>query len=96
MRRRTLAALPVIAILPVAVRAQGGVDEKSDKAKQFAYVADAKKVDKAKQPRYAPGQTCANCALYQGKPADKTGGCALFAPQQVAGPGWCNAWAKKG
>ena len=40
-------------------------------------------------------QNCANCALYQGKPADKAGGCSLFAGKQVAGPGWCSAWVKK-
>jgi hypothetical protein len=33
--------------------------------------------------------------LYQGKAADKAGGCPLFAGKQVAGKGWCSAWAKK-
>jgi hypothetical protein len=26
---------------------------------------------------------------------DKAGGCPLFAGKQVAGAGWCSAWAKK-
>ncbi|NDG42706.1 MAG: iron permease, partial [Betaproteobacteria bacterium] len=34
-------------------------------------------------------------ALYQGKPADKAGGCPLFTGKQVASAGWCSAWAKK-
>ena len=27
--------------------------------------------------------------------ADAAGGCPLFAGKQVAGKGWCSAWAKK-
>ena len=34
-------------------------------------------------------------ALYQGKVGDKAAGCALFPGKQVAGPGWCSAWAKR-
>ena len=48
-----------------------------------------------KFPKYAVGQNCAGCALYQGKAGDKAGGCPLFAGKQVAGAGWCSAWAKK-
>jgi hypothetical protein len=59
------------------------------------YKADATKVDKAKQPKYAAGQQCSNCSLFQGKPADAAGGCPLFAGKQVAGKGWCSAYAKK-
>jgi hypothetical protein len=33
--------------------------------------------------------------LYQGKPGSPAGGCSLFAGKQVAGPGWCSAYAKK-
>jgi hypothetical protein len=33
--------------------------------------------------------------LYQGKATDAAGGCPLFAGKQVAGAGWCNAYAKK-
>ena len=71
------------------------VDEKDPQAAALGYVADAKKVDTKKFPKYAAGQMCSNCALYQGKPTDKAGGCPLFAGKQVAGPGWCSAYAKK-
>jgi hypothetical protein len=71
------------------------VDEKDPQAAGLGYKADATKVDKAKQPKYAAGQLCSNCALYQGKPADAAGGCPLFAGKQVAGKGWCSAYAKK-
>jgi High potential iron-sulfur protein len=62
----------------------------------LGYKADATKVDKTKQPKYAAGQACNNCALFQGSPSAAAGGCPLFAGKQVAGKGWCNAWAKKG
>jgi hypothetical protein len=61
----------------------------------LGYVADAKRVDTKKFPKFAAGQDCTNCALYQGKATDKAAGCPLFAGKQVAGAGWCSAWAKK-
>jgi anaerobic selenocysteine-containing dehydrogenase len=81
--------------LGAAAQAQALLDEKDPQAVALGYVADAKKVDAKKYPKYAAGQVCSNCALYQGKAADKQGGCPLFAGKQVAGPGWCSAWAKK-
>ena len=32
---------------------------------------------------------------FQHKAADAAGGCPIFAGKQVAGKGWCSAWAKK-
>ena len=75
--------------------AQSLVDEKDAQAVALGYVADAKRVDAKKYPKFAAGQNCANCALYQGKITDKAAGCPLFAGKQVAAAGWCNAWAKK-
>ena len=84
------------AALASAAHAQAKLDEKDPQAVALGYVADASKADTKKYPKYAAGQNCANCALYQGKPADVLGGCPLFAGKQVAGKGWCSAWAKKG
>lgn len=99
-RRHFIQLLPVAAGgLVVARQAFGqasAVDEKSPQAAALGYVADAARADKAKFPRYAAGQACSNCALYQGKPADAAGGCPLFPGKQVAGKGWCSAYAKKG
>jgi formylmethanofuran:tetrahydromethanopterin formyltransferase len=81
--------------LSAAAHAQAMVDEKDAQAAALGYVADAKKVDVKKYPKFAATQNCANCALYQGKAGDKAGGCPLFAGKQVAGAGWCSAWAKK-
>ncbi|MFZ2294613.1 MAG: high-potential iron-sulfur protein [Polaromonas sp.] len=71
------------------------LQESDAQAVALGYKADATKADKVKYPKYAAGQQCANCALYQGKATDAAGPCPLFAGKQVAGKGWCSAWAKK-
>jgi hypothetical protein len=79
-----------------AAHAQGAlVSEADPQAKSLGYVADASKTDKTKFPKYAAGQLCSNCALYQGKPADAAGACGIFPGKQVAGKGWCSAYVKK-
>ena len=77
-------------------RAQAALAESDAQATALGYKADATKVDKTKQPKYAAGQICGNCALFQGKVSDAAGGCPLFAGKQVAAKGWCTAYAKKG
>ena len=83
------------ATLTSHVQAQALVDERDPQAAALGYVADTKRADAKKYPKHAASQNCINCALYQGKPADKAGACPLFAGKQVAGAGWCSAWAKK-
>ena len=83
------------AMLGVPAQAQALVSETDPQAQGLGYKADATKVDKAKQPKYAAGQSCSNCQLYQGKPADAQGGCPIFAGKAVSAKGWCNAWVKK-
>ncbi len=77
-------------------QAQARLDEKDPQAVSLGYVAEASKTDTKKFPKYASGQNCASCALYQGKAGDAAGGCPLFGTRQVAAKGWCSAWAKKG
>ena len=84
------------AALATRALAQAQVDEKDPQAAALGYVAEAKRVDAKKFPKFAAGQNCANCALCHGKAADRAGGCPLFAGRQVASAGWCSAWAKKG
>jgi High potential iron-sulfur protein len=84
------------AALTTAAQSQIKLDEKDPQAVGLGYVADATKTDAKKFPKYAAGQLCNNCAFYLGKASDAWGGCPLFAGKQVAGKGWCNAWAKKG
>ncbi len=83
------------AALATRAQAQALVDEKNPQAVALGYVADAKRVDVKKFPKFVAGQNCTNCTLYQGKATDKAAGCPLFAGKQVAGPGWCSAWVKR-
>lgn len=78
-----------------AARAQAKLDEKDPQAVALGYVADTTKADTKKFPKHSNDQKCSNCQLFQGKPADATGGCPLFPGKVVAGPGWCSAWVKK-
>jgi hypothetical protein len=71
------------------------LDEKDPQATALGYSADSTKVDAKKYPKHTKDQKCSNCALYQGKAADAWAGCPLFGTKQVAGAGWCSAWAKK-
>ena len=75
--------------------AQTMVADTDAQATTLGYKTDAGKVDKNKQPKYAAGQLCNNCALYQGAAGSASGGCPLFGSKQVAAKGWCSAWAKK-
>lgn len=77
-------------------QAQTKLDEKDPQAVALGYVVEAGKADTKKYPKYATGQNCANCALFQAKAGDAAGGCALFGTKQVAAKAWCSAWAKKG
>jgi hypothetical protein len=93
MMQVATAATAVMAVSEAS--AQAMVDEKDPQAVGLAYKADGTKVDKAKNPKFATGNNCANCALFQAKAGAAAGGCPLFAGKQVAAKGWCSAWAKK-
>ena len=92
-------ALVAIAAAAGARRAQAQgmplVDPNDPTAVALGYVADAAKTDKAKFPKYAAGQLCNNCTLWQGKPTDATAGCPIFAGKSVHAKGWCVAYVKK-
>ena len=100
MRRRNLFRLMSAAGFGVVAlrgaRADDPVVQESDaEAIALDYKADAARVDRAKFPKYQPGQTCANCSLYVGEPGKAQGGCGLFYGKDVAAKGWCSAWEKK-
>lgn len=88
-------ALGMGTVLATQASAQTMLAESDSQASALGYKADATQVDKAKQTRYAAGQICANCALFQGASGAAAGGCPLFAGKQVAAKGWCSAYAKK-
>ena len=76
-------------------KAQMMVAENDPQAAALGYKADATKVDKTKQTKYAAGQVCGTCALFQGAAGAAAGACPLFAGKQVSAKGWCTAWNKK-
>jgi hypothetical protein len=92
---QTMSVAAVAALSTSAAQAQAMLAETDPQAVGLGYKADATKVDKTKQPKYAAGQVCTNCVLFQGKADAAAGGCPLFAGKQVAGKGWCSAYAKK-
>ncbi|GAA0741351.1 high-potential iron-sulfur protein [Ideonella azotifigens] len=96
-RRTFIQIIPVtsLALLAAQQARAADVDPKDAQATALGYVVDATKADKAKFPKYAAGQTCANCQFYQGKAGDASGACPLFAGKNVAAKGWCSAYAKK-
>ncbi len=76
--------------------AQGAMVAESDaQPSAVGYKTDGSRADKVKFPRYAAGQQCSTCALYQGKYGDVSGPCPLFAGKQVQARGWCSVWSKK-
>jgi hypothetical protein len=60
MMQVATAATAVMAVSEAS--AQAMVDEKDPQAVGLAYKVDATKVDKAKNPKFAAGSNCANCA----------------------------------
>jgi hypothetical protein len=96
-RRSFIQWIPIAgAAIAAGARAQQPmVNEKDPQAVALGYVADAKGVDKAKFPKYAPPQHCANCQLYQGAATAPDAPCAIFAGKRVPATGWCNAWVVK-
>jgi len=98
-RRSFIQILPLAGALALGARSALAdapkLDPKDPQAAALGYVADATKADKAKFPKYAAGQACSGCQLYQGKATDAAGPCALFAGKQVSSKGWCSAFVKK-
>jgi hypothetical protein len=96
-RRRFISLIPVVSLgASTLARADAPlVDPKDPTAVQLGYVADANKVDKTKYPKYAAGQECSNCALYQGAAGSSQGPCPLYQNKQVLAKGWCSAYVKK-
>ena len=75
------AAVPAAALIAKSAAAAEPVTEADPTAKSLAYVTDASKVNAKANPNYKPGQKCANCLQYSGKPGAADGPCALF-PEQ--------------
>ena len=82
------------AMLATGAKAQTAVAETDSQAVALGYVTDAKRANAKKYPKFAAGQHCGNCALYQGKAGAASGPCPIYGGKLVATGGWCSAWAK--
>jgi hypothetical protein len=92
------ALLPAIGLVARDAAAAGPLpplDPKDPSAAALHFVPDATKVVAAANPTYKPTQKCSNCAQFQGKPGDATGGCNIFAGKSVPQGGWCMVWVQK-
>lgn len=85
-----------ISLLSNVVMGQPTLNENNPKALSLRYKTDATTVNAFKFPRYASGQRCGNCALFQGKVGDVSGRCTLVVGDQVSAFGWCDSYARKG
>ncbi len=99
-RRTFIRILPLAGALALGTKTAlaadaAKVDPKDPQAQALGYVADATEADKTKYPKYAAGQSCGSCQLYQGKPGDVAGPCAIFAGKQVSPKSWCSAYTKR-
>jgi hypothetical protein len=86
-----------VAVLPRAMRADElkHLAESYPPAQALGYRDDATSVDRTKYPRFAPGQMCANCKLFQGKADTEYGPCQLYPGQAVRSKGWCSGYTPK-
>jgi hypothetical protein len=98
------AAVTAAAVVPATSALQQAVagaaplpllDVNDPTAKALKYVVDATKVDAKSNPTFKPGQNCANCVQFQGKPTDKQAPCPLFVGKQVLAAGWCMVWVQR-
>jgi hypothetical protein len=71
------------------------LSESNPIAVALGYKANASTVDRAKFSQYAVGQSCSNCALYQGAAGASSGPCTIYAGKSVSSAGWCASYAKK-
>ena len=99
-RRSFIQILPLAGALALCAKGvlaadATAVDPKDPQAAALGYVADATKADKAKFPKYAAGQQCSNCALYQGAPTSASAPCPIYGNKVVPAKAWCNVYVKK-
>jgi hypothetical protein len=60
----------------------------------LGYVTKAEQADAVKFKNYAPGQACANCAVY-GAVGAPVGPCPLFPGRLVVATGWCSGYTRR-
>ena len=89
------AAVPAATLIARSAAAAEPLAETDPTAKSLAYVTDASKVNAKANSTYKPGQKCANCLQYTGKPNAADGPCTIFPNKTVKAAGWCKVWMIK-
>lgn len=69
------------------------LDPKDPNASALSFVAVA--ATAAANPAFKPGQHCAACVHYQGKPSASRAGCDIYAGHSVPAGGWCLVWTQR-
>ena len=90
-----IAAVPAAALIARNAAAAEALSENDPTAKSLGYVTDASKVNAKANPTYKPGQKCANCLQFSGKPNAADGPCTIFPNKTVKAAGWCKVWVVK-
>lgn len=86
-----------LAAIPLIVNAQAEnqqLAEDDPTALALGYKEKSTEVDSEKYSTHEDTQLCSGCSLYGGG-TDSWGGCPIFPGKQVAGDGWCTAYAAK-
>jgi hypothetical protein len=84
-------ATVVLTLAPLAARVASAaalISPDAAEAKAVNYTEDASSAKAAQA-----GNTCANCALYQGSYGSTQGPCQIFPGKEVKAKGWCSSWA---
>jgi len=97
--RRQFLALPVFGVLGVSlmkpVQAQPSappLSETNPQAIGLGYKMNTASIDRLRWTQFTPGQSCGNCALYQGARGGAQGPCKIFGGQVVMAAGWCGLY----
>jgi High potential iron-sulfur protein len=84
--------LPLVGMHPESARAAAAeaplLSPNDPAAEKVKYTEDA-----SKAKGVPAGDTCANCALYEGTYNSKQGPCQIFPDKRVLAAGWCSSWA---
>ena len=101
MDRRQFLILPVFGVLSTSilksVQAQPQpatqlLSETNPQAIGLGYKMKTASIDRLRWTQFTPGQSCGNCALYQGARGGAQGPCKIFGGQVVMSAGWCSLY----
>lgn len=87
----SLATIPIVCIGEDKVQR---LAEDDPAAIALGYKEISSEIEAEKYPNHKSEQICSGCLLYTGENPD-WGGCSAFPGKQVAGGGWCTAFAPK-